>query len=415
MIRKLEVKGLNNRLDGAWEFNKDLNVITGRNGSGKTTLLKLIWYLMSGNIVQVISEILFQSVSMETDSFSLSLYRTTPNAGKFKCTFTDQKPMEVGFKIPLQGANFLQLSGSDALFSRAENRSLFFPSFRRIEGGFNYLSKDATENISAWLDETLWLRLNNLTWRSADESTEMVQKAISQFSADLSVSGEHEFVAAISTHDIDELLNRKYTTVSTQVNALYEQLSKEIAQTISETKDPDNEPKDTSPVLEDIQKQLEQVTKQRGSLMKPFSVLSERIRDTLLYKGIRITEEITLGEEDGAIESDKLSAGEKQMLSFWCYNAFSENTAIFIDEPELSLHVDWQRLLLPTLLEQETGNQFFVATHSPFIYTKYPEREILLDEGPRRRLMPKSDMTVDECVALLRRTDLQTVIVEGCR
>ena len=31
MIRKLEVKGLNNRLDGAWEFNEDLNVITGRN------------------------------------------------------------------------------------------------------------------------------------------------------------------------------------------------------------------------------------------------------------------------------------------------------------------------------------------------------------------------------------------------
>ena len=50
MIRKIEVKGLNNRVDGAWEFNEDLNVITGRNGSGKTTLLKLIWYLISGNI-----------------------------------------------------------------------------------------------------------------------------------------------------------------------------------------------------------------------------------------------------------------------------------------------------------------------------------------------------------------------------
>ena len=52
MIRELEVEGLNNRVDGAWEFNKDLNVITGRNGSGKTTLLKLIWYLISGNIGQ---------------------------------------------------------------------------------------------------------------------------------------------------------------------------------------------------------------------------------------------------------------------------------------------------------------------------------------------------------------------------
>ena len=115
-------------------------------------------------------------------------------------------------------------------------------------------------------------------------------------------------------------------------------------------------------------------------LQRPFSVLEERIRDILQHKGIRVTAGVTLGEEDEAIESDKLSAGEKQMLSFWCYNTFSENTAIFIDEPELSLHVDWQRILLPTLLEQETGNQFFVATHSPFIYTKYPEREILLDE-----------------------------------
>ena len=66
------------------------------------------------------------------------------------------------------------------------------------------------------------------------------------------------------------------------------------------------------------------------------------------------------------------------MLSFLCYNAFSEDTAIFIDEPELSLHVDWQGLLLPTLLKQSTGNQFFVATHSPFIYTLYPDKEFML-------------------------------------
>ena len=81
MIRKLEVKGLNNRVDGAWEFNKDLNIITGRNGSGKTTLLKLIWYLISGNIGQVISDIPFQSVSIETDSFSLSIAIQTEDEG----------------------------------------------------------------------------------------------------------------------------------------------------------------------------------------------------------------------------------------------------------------------------------------------------------------------------------------------
>lgn len=89
---------------------------------------------------------------------------------------------------------------------------------------------------------------------------------------------------------------------------------------------------------------------------------------------------ITVGEVKDAISSDKLSAGEKQMLSFLCYNVFSEGTIIFIDEPELSLHVDWQRRLFPTLLEKGQRNQFFVATHSPFIYTKYPDKEFMLDD-----------------------------------
>jgi predicted ATP-binding protein involved in virulence len=42
------------------------------------------------------------------------------------------------------------------------------------------------------------------------------------------------------------------------------------------------------------------------------------------------------------------------------------------------LHVDWQRQLFPTLLSQGISNQFIIATHSPFIYSKYPDKEILL-------------------------------------
>ncbi len=378
MIRKLEVEGLNNRVDGAWEFNEDLNVITGRNGSGKTTLLKLVWYLISGNIGQAISEILFQSVSIETDSFSLSLAIISPDAGKFEFAITNQSSMSGGFTIPLSLDDFQRFSKPHRLFTRVWNRSLFFPSFRRIEGGFDYLSKHTAVDDLKWI-----LAADDLKWRSADESMHMLQKAMSQLSSELSVYGEHQLIAAISTHDIGELLTEKYADVLKKTDEPYEellkeitQLSKEITQKISETKSLD----DTVPILAGIQKRVEEVNKEREASLKPFSVLGERIRDILQYKGIRVTEKITLGEEDGAIASDKLSAGEKQLLSFWCYNTFSENAAIFIDEPELSLHVDWQRTLLPTLLEQETGNQFFVATHSPFIYGKYPEKEILLGE-----------------------------------
>jgi predicted ATPase len=91
-----------------------------------------------------------------------------------------------------------------------------------------------------------------------------------------------------------------------------------------------------------------------------------------------VTDRVTLGDAKEAIESDKLSAGEKQMLSFLAYNAFESTSVIFIDEPEISLHVDWQRQLVPTLLSQESGNQFIMATHSPFILSRYADRELLL-------------------------------------
>ena len=248
--------------------------------------------------------------------------------------------------------------------------SLFFPSFRRIEGGFARVPR----HIPAI--DMIRYEADSFSQIFADRQTETLQKAMSQISTEVSVYDNHKFIASISTHDIGELLTDKYADVYRKMSELNVKLSEDITQRTSEGKPSD----DTISILAGIQKQVKELNKERELLQRPLSVLEERILEILQHKGIRVTAGVTLGEEDEAIESDKLSAGEKQLLSFWCYNTFSEDAAIFIDEPELSLHVDWQRILLPTLLEQETGNQFFVATHSPFIYTKYPEREILLDE-----------------------------------
>ena len=370
MIRKLEVKGLNNRVDGAWEFNEDLNVITGRNGSGKTTLLKLIWYSISGNLGQIILDIPFRSVSIETDSFSLSIIQVREGEGRLECEFANKEKMEADFETPWHGPDNKQIEEIGRQTLRGMG-SLFFPSFRRIEGGF---AKGPDYSVS---DNAVSYKFDHFGRQIGDRATEALREAISRFSTAIQSDRTHSFIVSISTDDIVELVTKKYADVSGKTNKLHVELSEKITQKISEAKTLD----DARPVLENIQKQVEQVTEERELLLRPFSVLSKRIREILQYEGIRLAEAgINLGEEQEAIVSDKLSAGEQQMLSFLCYNTFSENTAIFIDEPELSLHVDWQRRLLPTLLEQETGNQFFVATHSPFIYGKYPDKEIRLHE-----------------------------------
>lgn len=114
--------------------------------------------------------------------------------------------------------------------------------------------------------------------------------------------------------------------------------------------------------------------------MRPFDTLTTLIRQVFKDKGITVSQSLTLGVAKAAIRARILSAGEKQMFSFLSYNAFAKNSVIFIDEPELSLHVDWQRILFKMLMRQGSSNQFIVTTHSPFIYSAYPEKEFSLDK-----------------------------------
>ena len=376
MIRRLKVKGLNHRIDIDREFNEDLNIITGKNGSGKTTLLKLLWYLISGNLERIFPEIRFQSVSIHTDAYFLAINKR--NAGKITLTST-ALPKESGTQIT---GSVEQLDDTlkelNRRIVRTTNRSLFFPTFRRIEGGFSGISDV------------------DLLDRSTTSGPEAFQSSLERFSSNISTNG-HRFIASISTNDIGQLLTQKYADINTEIRDRQSRLLNEISQKFQASPGDvvgSGKSQSVPSVLTDIQ----EVAKESERLLKPFMVLSELTRSILQYQAIQVvgqnargetTKGITLGEgTDGmaleaakeAIASDILSAGEKQMLSFLCYNAFSENAAIFIDEPELSLHVDWQRLLLPTLLEQGTENQFFIATHSPFIYSKYPDKEILLGD-----------------------------------
>ena len=43
---------------------------------------------------------------------------------------------------------------------------------------------------------------------------------------------------------------------------------------------------------------------------------------------------------------------------------------LFIDEPEISLSIEWQEMLLSDILDSNKCDFLFVATHSPFIFKK---------------------------------------------
>lgn len=65
-----------------------------------------------------------------------------------------------------------------------------------------------------------------------------------------------------------------------------------------------------------------------------------------------------------------LSSGEKQVVSLFAHVLLGEDRkyVILIDEPELSLSVDWQEALLPDLLQTGRCALLGAVTHSPFIF-----------------------------------------------
>jgi ABC-type lipoprotein export system ATPase subunit len=66
---------------------------------------------------------------------------------------------------------------------------------------------------------------------------------------------------------------------------------------------------------------------------------------------------------------DALSSGEKQIVSLMAKLYLYEGKKIvLIDEPELSLSIDWQRKVLPDVLNSGSVVQLLAITHSPFVF-----------------------------------------------
>ena len=80
--------------------------------------------------------------------------------------------------------------------------------------------------------------------------------------------------------------------------------------------------------------------------------------------------------DDGSTSSLRsLSSGERQIVSMLYAATYlsGKDSVVLIDEPEISLHIDWQRLLLKRMAQQLGDRQIIVCTHAPEIAGDYEE------------------------------------------
>ena len=126
------------------------------------------------------------------------------------------------------------------------------------------------------------------------------------------------------------------------------------------------------------------------SLITKLDLFTNIINNKLYNKKVQISKDygikVMCTYTEKEIPLNELSSGEKHEIILFFELIFSveQSITILIDEPELSLHVAWQKNFINDLLniinQLNKKMNIIIATHSPYIINKYEKYQIDLGE-----------------------------------
>lgn len=93
----------------------------------------------------------------------------------------------------------------------------------------------------------------------------------------------------------------------------------------------------------------------------------------IVFKDTEIRVEVANGQN---IPLTVLSSGEKHLVRIFLEVLLAGVSSLLIDEPEISLHIDWQERLISDMQQLSPDSQLVIATHSPSIMAKVSDKNI---------------------------------------
>lgn len=219
-----------------------------------------------------------------------------------------------------------------------------------------------------------------------------------------------QIIEEISKFDWDEVLRSKEAYIKTlkEIGVYDEKLQKEIEAFFEAFKSAyddyikqKNDDNERSGIRIDLAWQYAEFLKIRNiaelakknekikeKIRQPKVLFEELINDFFLSSGTH--KKITITSEGQFVFETKgrklhltdLSSGEKQIVITFASLIFGfkgKGTGIFIvDEPEASLHLEWQNKFVPAILKTNENIQLIFATHSPELIGEYRSKAVRL-------------------------------------
>jgi len=315
-ISKVEIFNLWKKYDIEWELNPDVNILAGINGSGKSTILDLIC-----------APLTVGQLTKEHDR-DVNEIIITLNNGK-RITFN---------KIVI-----------DDTIKNIEKRAKFDEKYKIVFSELKEQEGDNLKKIKGVHFEMNMTSLSDLKMNLQELGKLLNINVISTFDNPLKTS-----------EDVRKLSDDK---VKTELDWEIYKLQKEYLDyqlNISKRKDF---------ILENEENPKEEIIRLRHPQNIFLNVIDKLFKET--KKGLnKDKNEICFITDDGIeITPYQLSSGEKQLLLILLTVLVQDNkhSILFMDEPEISLHIDWQKKLIQYIRELNPNVQLIIATHSPAV------------------------------------------------
>ena len=414
IIKHVEIKKLWGVKTISTDFDEHVNIFIGINGSSKTTFLNLIEASLSVDLKMFLS-IDFEkiTISFQSDSVKKICVTKKEKDGDFfvDYAFDDEEPIDIpcndiiiqrAYRIPIryrESLNFVrqkmhELINISWLSVNRDNANVGEFERHDYERGSNMVDnklKELAHNLILYQ-----LKLESDSSRIADHFKENVLslmlydetsdryngEEISQYSSSDTQAMQTELFKAFNALGV---ARDKSLAIKNHVNKIkevldnitnHEQITIDEAFVLALIKR-------TFSIIE-ISKNHESQKKEIFAPIEKFNKCLKRFMPDKTFKlngnnegglGIVLKED---KKEDIPIGLSSLSSGEKQLFILITEALLQKGLPhLFIaDEPELSLHIGWQRLVIGELLEMNPNAQIIIATHSPEIAGKYPNNII---------------------------------------
>ncbi len=437
-IKHIEAEGVLGRFDIAQEFQEGVNVLFGKNGTGKTTLLHILANLLNGDYkrfaftefntikVQLDDEtnIIVSKRKTDKDNYIDVIINDTPVAENLSAReiFEQEQAREERAVVSVAYRERIVRKLRDDRDIIPIIPVAYFPAFRtmieawasaesrmRNPKEIQFLSTNfARELFGSFVPSLNYpspIEIERELSEEIDEALLKIARADREYFGELLPSIFQVLSKNSHSSENDYSLEEGGSeAILEEINSLVKKLEDyplkaaptitQLRSSVSSFQVDDQSKRIAERVLNIYRKALREVVSVQESSFKSIETYLNSINSFLEGKSIEISlTEARLRRKTSVGIKFKtgtpktipgirraLSSGERQIVTLiYAATHMSKQQIVLIDEPEISLHVDWQRHLLQKMSEQLGERQIIVCTHSPVIGADYEERVVIFE------------------------------------